>query len=69
MPQFDRGGLKPLRGLPGRRVTQLHYARAGLITEEMKFIAVRENLGRSALRDGTFRRRDPGRDHRPNSCA
>jgi phosphomethylpyrimidine synthase len=52
VPQFDRRGLKPLRGLPGRRVTQLAYARAGLITEEMKFIAVRENLGRSALRDG-----------------
>jgi phosphomethylpyrimidine synthase len=52
VPQFNRGGLKPLRGKPGKRVTQLHYARAGLITEEMKFIAVRENLGRSALRDG-----------------
>ena len=52
VPQFNRAGLKPLRGLPGKRVTQLAYARAGLITEEMKFIAVRENLGRSALRDG-----------------
>jgi phosphomethylpyrimidine synthase len=52
VPQFDRGGLKPLRGKPGKRVTQLHYARAGIITEEMKFIAARENLGRSPLRDG-----------------
>jgi phosphomethylpyrimidine synthase len=52
VPQFDRAGLKPLRGKPGKRVTQLHYARAGIITEEMKFIAARENLGRSALRDG-----------------
>src|SRR5271170_100254 len=33
VPQFDRGGLKPLRGLPSKRVTQLTYARAGLITE------------------------------------
>jgi phosphomethylpyrimidine synthase len=52
VPQFDRAERKPLRGKPGKRVTQLHYARAGIITEEMKFIAVRENLGRSLLRDG-----------------
>src|SRR5208282_5277868 len=50
--QFDRAGLKPLRALPGKRVTQLAYARAGIITEEMKFIAVRENLGRALIRDG-----------------
>jgi phosphomethylpyrimidine synthase len=36
----------------GRNVTQLHYARQGLITDEMKFVAARENLGRSSLRDG-----------------
>jgi len=52
VPQFDRGVRKPLRAKAGKCVTQLAYARAGLITEEMKFIAVRENLGRSALRDG-----------------
>jgi phosphomethylpyrimidine synthase len=52
VPQFDRAGRKPLRAKAGRNVTQLHYARQGLITEEMKFIAVRENLGRSALADG-----------------
>jgi len=52
VPQFDRAERKPLRAKAGRNVTQLHYARAGLITEEMKFIAARENLGRSALRDG-----------------
>ena len=52
VPQFDRGHRKVLQAKPGRNVTQLHYARQGIITEEMKFIAVRENLGRSALRDG-----------------
>jgi phosphomethylpyrimidine synthase len=52
VPQFDRTGRAVLRAKPGKNVTQLHYARAGLITEEMKFIAVRENLGRSKLRDG-----------------
>src|SRR6202167_4445272 len=52
VPQFDRAGRKPLRAKPGRNVSQLHYARRGLITEEMKFIAARENLGRSLLADG-----------------
>src|ERR1700729_3476719 len=52
VPQFQREGVKLLRAKPGRNVSQLHYARQGLITEEMKFIAARENLGRSALADG-----------------
>ena len=52
VPQFARDGIKLLRAKPGKNVTQLHYARQGLITEEMKFIAARENLGRSALADG-----------------
>jgi phosphomethylpyrimidine synthase len=36
----------PLRAKPGRCVTQMHYARRGIITPEMEFIAIRENLGR-----------------------
>jgi len=52
VPQFNRAGLKPLRAKPGRRVTQLEYARAGIITKEMEYISARENLGRSALADG-----------------
>ncbi len=38
----------PLRAKPGRRVTQMHYARRGQITPEMEFIAIRENMGREA---------------------
>jgi phosphomethylpyrimidine synthase len=38
----------PLRAKPGRRVTQMHYARRGVITPEMEFIAIRENMGREA---------------------
>src|SRR5499427_6664562 len=38
----------PLRGLPGTPVTQLEFARAGLITKEMIYVAHRENLGRTA---------------------
>ncbi len=52
VPQFDRSALTPLRAKPGRNVSQLCYARQGIITEEMKYIAARENLGRSALADG-----------------
>ena len=33
---------------PGKVVTQLHYARQGIITPEMEFIAIRENMGREA---------------------
>jgi phosphomethylpyrimidine synthase len=52
VPQFARPDVKLLRAKPGRNVTQLYYARQGIITEEMRFIAARENLGRSALVDG-----------------
>jgi phosphomethylpyrimidine synthase len=39
---------QPLRAKPGRAVTQMHYARRGVITPEMEFVAIRENLGRQA---------------------
>ena len=42
----------PLRAKPGRCVTQMHYARRGIITPEMEFIAIRENLGRDRGRLG-----------------
>ncbi|MEO3867038.1 phosphomethylpyrimidine synthase ThiC [Rheinheimera fenheensis] len=35
---------QPLKAKPGKTVTQLHYARAGIITPEMHFIALRENM-------------------------
>ncbi|MBE0507220.1 MAG: phosphomethylpyrimidine synthase ThiC [Marinospirillum sp.] len=40
---------KPRRALPGKNVTQLHYARQGIITPEMEFIAIRENQKRQQL--------------------
>jgi len=47
---------RPLRASPGRTVTQMAYARAGIVTPEMEYVAVRENLGRKAAfeaaRDG-----------------
>ncbi|MGE7796720.1 phosphomethylpyrimidine synthase ThiC [Lysinibacillus fusiformis] len=35
---------KPLRAKKGGNVTQLHYARKGIITPEMEFVAIRENM-------------------------
>ena len=38
----------PFRAKNGACVTQMHYARKGIITPEMEYVAIRENLGRSA---------------------
>jgi phosphomethylpyrimidine synthase len=43
----------PLRARGGAAVTQLAYARAGIVTPEMEYIAIRENLGREAGTAGT----------------
>lgn len=53
---------KPRRAKPGSRVTQLHYARAGIVTPEMEFIAIRENMGRERVRSELLRTQHPGRD-------
>jgi phosphomethylpyrimidine synthase len=42
---------RPLRALAGKPVTQLEWARAGVITKEMIYIAARENLGRQRQLD------------------
>jgi phosphomethylpyrimidine synthase len=52
---------KPRRAKPGGCVTQMHYARKGVITPEMEFIAIRENQRRDALGEGIVRQH-PGRD-------
>ena len=39
----------PRRAQPGGNVSQMHYARKGIITKEMEYIAVRENQAREAL--------------------
>src|SRR3981189_3514955 len=40
---------RPLRGLDGHKITQLEFARAGIITKEMIYVAERENLGRKQM--------------------
>jgi len=42
---------RPLRAKPGLNVSQMHYARRGIITPEMEYVAIRENLGRAALKE------------------
>ena len=53
---FTNAPDRPLRAKPGRNVTQLAYARAGIITPEMEYVAIRENIGRARpknpVRDG-----------------
>ncbi len=49
--QYFNGELQrqPRRAKAGQNVTQLHYARKGIITPEMEYIAIRENQERAAL--------------------
>ena len=54
-PTFNGAGApsrrRPLRASVGHPVTQLAYARRGIITPEMEFIAIRENLGRERQKE------------------
>ena len=54
---------KPLRAKAGANVTQMHYARRGIVTPEMEFVAIRENLLRDELAarfPEAVRRQHPG---------
>ena len=41
---FDRSSRPVLKAKPGQRVSQLEYARRGIVTPEMEFVAIRENM-------------------------
>ncbi len=73
MTALDNGGAKgrhlarefpvkntPLRGVEGKMVTQYQFAKAGIITKEMIYVAERENLGRKHMVDGAQDRVDAG---------
>jgi len=55
-PRFDTSHHHVFKGVEGRPVTQYEYARAGIITPEMEYVAIRENLRREqnapCIRDG-----------------
>ncbi|GIU42205.1 phosphomethylpyrimidine synthase [Shewanella colwelliana] len=52
--------LAPRRAKAGKTVTQLHYARQGIITPEMEYVAIRENMARSEVSDEILQRKAPG---------
>ncbi|MDP3405308.1 MAG: phosphomethylpyrimidine synthase ThiC, partial [Brevundimonas sp.] len=49
-PRFDTSRHKVFKGVEGRPVTQYEYARAGIITPEMEYVAIRENLRREQVK-------------------
>ncbi|MBM7346037.1 phosphomethylpyrimidine synthase ThiC [Pantoea coffeiphila] len=51
---------RPRRALADRCVTQMHYARLGVITPEMEYIAIRENMGRERIRGEILLQQHPG---------
>ncbi|MGA8079723.1 MAG: phosphomethylpyrimidine synthase ThiC [Xanthobacteraceae bacterium] len=51
---------KPMRGVGDAPITQIEWARAGVITKEMIYIAERENLGRKTMLDVAQERADDG---------
>ena len=61
---------QPRRALPGRNVSQMHYARRGIVTPEMEFVAIRESLRRREYLDSLRRRQEQqagGTDDAPAS--
>ena len=53
----------PRRAKPGMNVSQMHYARQGIITPEMEYIAIRENLVRAQLAERLATERMPKKGH------
>jgi len=55
-PRFDVSNHQVFKGVEGRPVTQYEYAKAGIITPEMEYVAIRENMRRDqtapCIRDG-----------------
>ena len=57
----------PRRAKPGMNVSQMHYARKGIITPEMEYIAIRENLVRAQLAERLATERMPKKGHSFNA--
>ena len=51
VPAFPNVHKTVLRAKPGANLSQMHYARRGIITPEMEYVAVRENIGREMIRN------------------
>ena len=55
VPPFPNVVKRPLRAKAGQNVSQMHYARRGIITPEMEYVAIRENLGRKQAKEALIR--------------
>ena len=51
VPEFDLKNWQPLIAKTDKKPTQMAYAKAGIITKEMEYVAIRENIGRKSLAD------------------
>ena len=49
VPPFPAALRRPLRAKSGANLSQMHFARRGIITPEMEYVAARENLGREKM--------------------
>lgn len=63
--RFDHLQL-PRKAQTGKCVIQLHYARTGIVTPEMEFIAIRENMGRERIRSEVLCQQHPGQNWEAN---
>lgn len=52
--------VRPRRALAGKRVSQMHYARQGIITPEMEYVAIRENMALAEVKDDILTRKAKG---------
>ncbi|WGY48673.1 phosphomethylpyrimidine synthase ThiC [Vibrio sp. ABG19] len=67
LDELRYGNLPQIRrAKAGQCVTQLHYARQGMITPEMEFIAIRENMGRRRYQDEQLNQQHPGQNFGAN---
>ncbi|MDG3086718.1 phosphomethylpyrimidine synthase ThiC [Vibrio hannami] len=67
LDELRYGNLPPIRrAIEGKCVTQMHYARQGIITPEMEYIAIRENMGRTQYADEQLNRQHPGQSFGAN---
>ncbi len=55
VPAFPTALRKPLRAKAGGNISQMHYARQGIVTPEMEYVALRENIGREIARENLIR--------------
>ncbi len=55
VPAFPTALRKPLRAKAGGNISQMHYAKRGIVTPEMEYVALRENIGREIARENLIR--------------